>query len=269
MCHSNGREENTVMPRFAANLSLMFCEHPFAERFDAAAQAGFAAVEFHFPYAHPVADVRRWLNDAGLKSALFNLPPGDWAAGERGIASLPGRQDEFRAGLDRALEYALALGTPTLHVMAGVLPAGGDRDVHCAVLIDNLRYAAGLAAAHGITLVVEAINPHDMPGFLLSSAHEVQAICRAVGAPNVRMLLDFYHVRKVGGDPLAMLDALFPLVGHVQIAGVPGRHEPDVGELDYHPIFRRLDALGYGGWIGCEYLPRAGTAAGLGWMARL
>ena len=254
------------MPRFAANLSMLFTEHPFAERFSAAARAGFSAVEFHFPYDHAAAEVAAWAREAGVKVALFNLPPGDWAAGERGLAAVPGREAEFRAGVERALAYAQALDTPCLHAMAGIVPPGADKALCRAVYIDNLRHAARRVADEGRTLLIEAINPRDMPGYFLNSPHEAAAICAEVGESNLKSLFDMYHAQIVGGDLSTTLAALLPHIAHVQIAGVPGRHEPDTGEIDYRWLLGRLDALGYTGWVGCEYRPRGATEAGLGWL---
>jgi hydroxypyruvate isomerase len=254
------------MPRFAANLTMMFNEIPFPERFAAAARAGFPAVEFLFPYDYPVADVTRWLKDAGLKSALFNLPPGDWAAGERGIASIPGREAEFHAGVDLALEYALAMGTPGLHAMAGLLPAGADRAQHRAVLVDNLRHAAKALAGLGLTLLIEPINTRDMPGYFLDTQAEAHAIRKEVGASNLKVQMDLYHAQIVEGDLSVTLKNNIAGIGHIQIASVPERHEPDEGEVNYRHLFRLLDDLDYQGWVGCEYRPRGKTEDGLGWL---
>ena len=257
------------MPKFAANLSMMFNEVPFPERFAAAARAGFTAVEFLFPYDYSVADVTRWLKESQLKSALFNLPPGDWAAGERGIASLPGREDEFLAGVDKALEYALSLGTPTLHAMAGLLPAGADREEHRATYIDNLGLAAKKLAAHGLTLVIEPINTRDMPGYFLNTQAEGHAIREEVGAPNLKVQMDFYHAQIMEGDLSMTFRKYFGQIGHIQIASVPARHEPDEGEVNYAHLFRLLDETGYAGYVGCEYRPRGKTEDGLGWLETL
>ena len=257
------------MPRFAANLSMMFAEVPFPERFAAAARAGFKAVEFLFPYDYPVADVTRWLKDSGLESALFNLPPGDWSAGERGTASLPGREAEFATGVDRAIEYALSLGTPTLHAMAGIVPQGAERARHRAVFVANLAWAARKLAAHGLTLVVEPINTRDMPGYFLNTQAEGHAIRAEVGAPNLKVQMDFYHAQIVEGDLSMTLRKYVEGIGHIQIASVPDRHEPDEGEVNYAHLFRLLDELGYAGWVGCEYRPRGKTEDGLGWLTAL
>ncbi len=257
------------MPKFAANLTMMFNEVPFPHRFAAAARAGFEAVEFLFPYEHTPAEVAGWLKENRLFNALFNMPPGDWAAGERGLASLPGREAEFRAGVATALEYAHALGTPCLHAMAGLLPTDADRATHRATYIDNLRHAARALAAHGITLLIEPINTRDMPGYFLSTQAEAHAIREAVGEPNLKVQMDFYHAQIMEGDIAMTLRKWFDHVGHIQIASVPARNEPDDGELNYRYLFRLLDELGYAGWVGCEYRPRGRTEDGLGWRKAL
>jgi len=254
------------MPHFAANLTMMFNEVPFPQRFAAAAKAGFKAVEFLFPYDYPAADVARWLKEAGLKNVLFNMPPGDWASGERGLASLPGREEEFRAGVARALEYAKALGTPRLHAMAGLLPRGAERSRHQAVYVANLRHAAEVLAGHGIDLLIEPINTRDIPGYFLNTQAEAHAVRKEVNAPNLKVQMDFYHAQIVEGDLSVTLRKHIANVGHVQIASVPDRHEPDEGEISYRHIFHLLDELGYSGWVGCEYRPRGRTEDGLGWL---
>jgi hydroxypyruvate isomerase len=257
------------MPKFAANLSMMFNEVPFPARFAVAAAAGFRGVEFLFPYELPPQEVARLLADARLDNALFNLPPGDWAADERGLASLPGREADFRASVEVAIEYALALGTPTLHAMCGLVPAGADRAAHRAVYIANLRHAARALAPHGRTLVIEPINPRDMPGYFLSSQADAHAIREAVGEPNLKVQMDLYHAQIVEGDLAVKLRRHVADIGHVQIAGVPDRHEPDEGEVNYPYLFRLLDELGYRGWVGCEYRPRGRTEDGLGWLRKV
>ncbi len=254
------------MPKFAANLTMMFNEVPFLQRFDAAAQAGFRAVEFLFPYEHAPQEIARRLQFAGLQNVLFNLPPGDWAAGERGIASLPGREAEFRAGVAKAIMYAQALGTPRLHAMAGLLPEGVDAALHRRTFIDNLRHASAETAKHGITLLIEPINTRDIPRYLLNTQADAHAIREEVGAANLKVQMDFYHVQIVEGDIAMKLRRYLPHVGHIQIAGVPERHEPDTGEVNYRYLFGLLDELGYDGWLGCEYRPAKGTVEGLGWM---
>lgn len=255
------------MPRFAANLSFLFTELPFPERFAAAAAAGFGGVEFLFPYDWPVESVAGWCHSAGVESVLFNLPPGDWQAGERGIACLPGREAEFQAGIEQALPYALALGTPRLHVMAGIVPDGADPAQCRQLYVDNLRRAAARLAGHGIDLLIEPINPRDMPGYLLNTQADAHAIRAEVAAANLQVQTDLYHAQIVEGDLAVMLERWLPHIGHLQIAGVPGRHEPDVGEVHYPYLFALLDRLGYDGWIGCEYRPAAGTVDGLDWFA--
>jgi len=253
------------MPRLAANLTMMYNEHPFLDRFQAAASDGFQGVEFLFPYDFAAADIRARLQDNGLTQALFNAPPGDWAAGERGIASLPGREDEFLRGLDQALAYAAKLGNRSLHVMAGLIRPDQDRAAHRAVYVRNLARAASAAASAGITVVIEPINTRDIPGFFLNRQDEAQAICAEVGAANLKVQFDCYHCQIVEGDIAVKLERDMAGIGHIQIAGVPDRHEPNQGELNYPYLFDRIDALGYAGWVGCEYRPKAGTRAGLGW----
>lgn len=257
------------MPKFAANLSMMFNEVTFPQRFCAAAKAGFEAVEFLFPYEHAPQEVAQWLRENGLRNALFNLPPGDWAAGERGIAALPGREQEFRASVARALDYAQALGTQRLHVMAGLLPQGAERSLYRETYIKNVRYAARELAKHGCMLLIEPINPRDIPGYFLNSQVEGHAIRAAVGESNVKVQMDFYHAQIVEGDLAMTFRKHFDGIGHVQIASVPDRNEPDDGEVNYRYLFRLLDELGYDGWVGCEYRPRGRTEDGLGWMNTL
>ena len=257
------------MPKFAANLTMMFNEVPFPQRFSAAAEAGFTAVEFLFPYDYTPQEVATWLRENGLKNVLFNMPPGDWAAGERGLASLPGREETFRAGVARALEYARALGTPRVHAMAGLLPAGADRNKHRAVYVENLRYAAQALAKHGLVLLIEPINTRDIPRYFLNTQEDAHAVREEVGEANLKVQMDFYHVQIVEGDIAMKFRRYFEHVGHIQVASVPERNEPDDGEVNYRYLFRLIDDLGYGGWIGCEYRPRAGTAQGLGWLRAL
>ncbi|MCX7174282.1 MAG: hydroxypyruvate isomerase family protein [Proteobacteria bacterium] len=254
------------MPRFAANLTMMFNEVPFPQRFAVASKAGFRGVEFLFPYELAPQEVAHLLADNGLENALFNLPPGDWSAGERGIASLPGREAEFRASVGRALEYAQAMGTQRLHAMAGLLPAGADRAQHRAVYIENLRYAAQEFAKHGRMLLIEPINVRDIPGYFLNTQAEAHAVCQEVGEPNIKVQMDFYHAQIVEGDLATKLKQYFDGIGHIQIASVPERHEPNDGEVNYPYLFRLLDELGYDGWVGCEYRPRGKTEDGLAWF---
>ena len=249
------------MPRFAANLSMMFNEVPFLERFQAAADAGFRGVEFLFPYEHPKEVVAEKLRAAKLENVLFNLPPGDFAKGERGLASLPGREEEFRAAVDTALSYAKELGTLRLHAMAGLRQGGADR----AVYVKNLHYAASKCESAGLTLLIEPINTRDIPGYFLNTQADAAAICEEVGSPALKIQMDLYHLQIVEGDIEMKLRKYFSRCGHVQIAGVPERHEPDQGEVNYPHLFRVLDELGYAGWVGCEYRPAGNTVDGLGW----
>ena len=262
------------MPRFAANLSLMYPEHAFLDRFAAAAADGFRAVEFLFPYEFDIRDIAARLHDHGLQQVLFNAPPGDFAAGERGLASLPGQQDRFRrALLEQALPCAQALGCRRLHLMAGLVPAHGDRAAHRATYLDNLAWAAAQARGTAVQLLIEPINTRDIPGYFLNRQDEAHAIVREVGAPNLKVQMDLYHCQIVEGDVAMKLRRYLGSgpeggqVGHLQIAGVPERHEPDVGELHFPYLFALLDELGYGGHVGCEYRPRGSTSAGLGWFA--
>ena len=256
------------MPRFAANLSMMYTEVPFLDRFAAAAQDGFDAVEYLFPYEHTPDDIASRLKAHGLTQALFNLPPGDWASGERGMACIPGREAEFAASVDQALVYAQATGCQRLHAMAGLKPAGVARPMQRATYVANLKAAAAKLAPHGITLVIEPINPRDMPNFYLSHQQQAHDLCAEVGAPNLQVQMDFYHCQIVEGDLSMRLKKHFAGVGHVQIAGVPDRHEPDGGEVNFPHLFDLLDELGYAGFVGCEYRPKAGTSEGLGWLRR-
>lgn len=255
------------MPRFAANLSMMYTEHDFLDRFAAAAADGFKAVEFLFPYEHAPAEIAQRLRAQGLAQALFNLPPGDWAGGERGLAALPGREAEFAAGVQQALTYAQATGCRQLHVMAGLVPAGADRDAMRRTYVANLRQAAAQLAPHGITALIEPINSRDMPGYFLNFQQQAHEVVAEVGAANLKVQMDLYHCQIMEGDLLMRLQRHLGGVGHLQIAGVPQRHEPDRGEVDYRWLLDAIDALGYAGYIGCEYRPRAGTSAGLGWFA--
>lgn len=253
------------MPRFAANLSMMYTELPFMERFGAAAHDGFRAVEFLFPYAHAASDLAAELSRLGLQQVLFNTVPGDFDAGERGLAAVPGREAEFLAGVDRAIDYARALRCPRLHAMSGRLPDGADRTRWHATAVANLREAASRCAVHGIDLLVEPLNTRDNPGYFLTSQAQAHALIAEVGVPNLKLQFDLYHCQIMEGDLATHLREGFARIGHVQVAGVPGRHEPDVGEIHYPYLFSLLDELGYDGWVGCEYRPRAGTRAGLGW----
>ncbi len=256
------------MPRLAANLSMLFTDLAFLERFAAARRHGFSAVEFLFPYAEDKAELARILAGEGLQQVLFNAPPGDWQSGERGIAGLPGREDEFRRSLTTALDYAAALHCPRLHVMAGLVPAGAEPARYQATMRANLSWAAPLAASAGVTLLLEPLNPTDFPGYLVGSLGAALDIVAAVGHDAVRLQFDAYHLQMMQGQLLASFEKHQALIGHVQIAGVPGRHEPDASqEVNWPHLLARIDELGYAGWVGCEYRPRSSTAAGLGWAA--
>jgi hydroxypyruvate isomerase len=258
------------MLRFAANLSFQYQELPFLERFKAAAADGFEGVEYLFPYDYPAAQLAEQLRGHNLEQVLFNAPPGNWNDGERGIAALPGREAEFRASFDLAAEYAQALGCSKVHVMAGLVPLREEHDLYWKIYRDNLAWAAGVAAQLNVEVLIEPINTRDMPGYLLKYQHEAHALLREIGTPNLKVQMDLYHCQIMDGDVAMRLRDAIPCkerpIGHLQIASVPGRHEPDEGELSYPYLFGLLDELGYDGWIGCEYHPRAGTSAGLGWL---
>lgn len=253
------------MPRFAANLSMMYTELPFLDRFAAAAADGFEAVEYLFPYEHAPQAVADRLKAHGLIQVLFNLPPGDWAAGERGMACQPGREVEFAQSVQGALPYARATGCRQLHAMAGLLPSGVSPEQARQTYVLNLRAAAGVLAAEGITLLIEPINTRDMPGYFLNWQQQAHDVVAEVGASNLKVQMDLYHCQVMEGDLTRRLERHFTGVGHIQIAGVPDRHEPDEGEVSFVHLFKRLDALGYDGWIGCEYRPAGATSAGLSW----
>jgi len=261
------------MPRFAANLTMMYQEHPFLERFAAAAKDGFTAVEFLFPYEHPAATIAALLKENGLQQVLFNAPPGNWAAGERGITALPGREAEFRAGFERALEYAEALKCQRIHAMAGLVSVDGDRPRMRETYVANLAWAAGKARAQGVDVLIEPIAERNIPGFFLNLQEEAHRIGTEVGAENLKTLMDLFHCQVAQGDLVMRIrkyiaDPKHTRVGHFQIAGVPERHEPDTGEVNYSYVFEVIDQLGYQGWVGCEYIPAAGTSAGLGWLTK-
>lgn len=258
------------MPRFAANLSMLYTEHDFLDRFAAAAEDGFKAVEFLFPYAWPAAVLAQRLRDHGLRQVLFNAPPGAWDAGERGLACLPGREEDFRRSVQQALEMALTLDCPRIHLMAGIAPTGADRVRLQQTYLENLSWSATAAASAGRDVLIEPINTRDVPGYFLNRQDEAHQIVEAVGASNLKVQMDLYHCQIVEGDVTTKLRRYLPTgrVGHMQMAGVPDRHEPDQGELAYDTLFDVIDATGWDGWIGCEYRPAAGTRAGLGWWRR-
>jgi hydroxypyruvate isomerase len=255
--------------RLAANLSMMFTEAPFLDRFDAAAQYGFRGVEYLFPYDAPATEIRARLDRHGLRQVLFNLPAGDWAGGERGIAGLPGRIDEFRRGVDHALHYAQVTGCRMLHAMPGKVPANVDRDRCLSIFVDNLVFAADAAAAEGVDILIEPINTRvDIPGYLLDRTGLALEIMARANRPNIRLQFDIYHMQIMEGDLARSIERLLPRVGHMQLADNPGRNEPGTGEIHYEWLLERIDDLGYAGWIGCEYKPRAATVAGLSWAAK-
>jgi hydroxypyruvate isomerase len=259
------------MPRFCANLTMMFNEVAFPERFAEAARAGFRAVEFLSPYDYQPKEVADRAREHDLEVVLFNAGLGDWRNGDRGLAALPGREHEFAAEFEKALRYAKELGTTRLHVMAGLVPAEApdeERERHRRTYVRNLRHAADEAAARGMTLTIEPINPKDMPGYFLVTQAQAHAIREEVGAANLKVQMDFYHCQVVEGDIAAKFRRWQPHIGHVQVAGNPGRHEPDVGEIHYPYLFALLDELGYDGWVGCEYKPLGATHAGLAWLHR-
>lgn len=252
------------MPRFAANLSMLFTEWPFLDRFAAAAGAGFEAVEFLFPYDHAPEEIAARLQRNNLRLVNFNLPPGDWAAGERGFAAIPARKAAFRSSVDTALAYARATGVRRLHMMAGI---ADSNDPACwEAYRENLRYAAGRLADWDIDLLIEPLNKRDMPGYFLNDFNQARALIEGAGVTNAKMQFDIYHRQILHGDVTEGLRSLMPLIGHIQIASVPGRHEPDSEELSFAHLCTTIDTLGYTGHIGCEYRPRAGTLAGLGWF---
>ncbi|MFY7864952.1 2-oxo-tetronate isomerase [Roseateles sp.] len=258
------------MPQFAANLSLLYNELPFLERFGAAAADGFKAVEFLFPYAHDAHELRHCLQNHELQQALFNAPPGDWDAGERGLACLPGREAEFQASIRQALRYAAALECPRIHVMAGIAPANCNTESLAQTYVANLRWAAALAGQEGRQICIEAINLRDMPGYFLNRHTQALALIAAVDSPHLRLQFDAYHCQVSEGDVSNKLRQAMSLgvLAHVQIAGAPDRQEPDAGELRVETLLKLLDELAYPGFVGCEYRPRAGTREGLGWLKR-
>jgi hydroxypyruvate isomerase len=256
------------MPRFAANLTMMFNEVPFLERFGAAARAGFQGVEFLFPYDFPADAIRAEIDRHGLTLALFNMPAGNWGAGDRGLACNPGAIQQCRDGVTTAIAYAEALGCRQLHLMAGLRPPGVSDDAMRDTYVANVRYAAETLAAQGMTLLIEAINTRDIPGFFLNTSRQAFDLMDAAGEPNVRFQYDVYHMQIMEGDLAKTLEQRMPGIGHIQIADPPARHEPGTGEINYPFLFDWIDRLGYTGWIGCEYRPKGRTEDGLGWMKR-
>lgn len=258
------------MPRFAANLSMMYTEHDFLDRFAAAARDGFRAVEYLFPYAFERRELAQRLADHGLAQVLFNAPPGDFESGERGLACLPGREQAFRrAFVEQALPYAETLRCPRVHVMAGLVPPTADGASLRATYVANLAWAAQQAASAGVDVLIEPINTRDIPRYFLNRQDHAHEIVAEVGASNIKVQMDLYHCQIVEGDLAMKLRRYLPTgrVAHLQVAGVPDRHEPDLGELNGPYLFALLDELGWAGHVGCEYRPRSGTTAGLGWFA--
>jgi 2-dehydrotetronate isomerase len=251
------------MPRFAANLTMMFTEHPFMERFGAAARAGFDAVEFQFPYEHPATEIGKQLRRYGLSQTLFNLPPGDWAAGDRGLAAVSGRKEEMQRAFDLALPYIKATGTSRVHLLAGNAPPSTDAD---QTFRESIAWTAERLAPEGVSLMLEPLNFRDNPGYYLTDFDAAVSLIRSLSLPNLKLQFDVYHCQILHGDLTRRLEACLPLIGHVQIASVPSRHEPDGEELNFPHLFERLDSLGYDGFVGCEYRPRASTVEGLRWF---
>ena len=254
------------MPRFSANLSMLFGEHEFLDRFDAAARAGFKAVEYVGPYDHAPEVVAARLKKNGLSQVLFNLPPGDWGKGERGIAVLPDRVEEFRKSVDTAITYAKALDCPQVNCLAGIAPAEVDRRALDDVFVENLKFAADRLEKAGIKLLIEAINTRDIPGFFLNTSKQALAIIDRVGSKNLYFQYDIYHMQIMEGDLARTIEANLGRIAHIQLADNPGRNEPGTGEINYPFLYDHLDRIGYSGWVGAEYKPKAGTEQGLGWF---
>ncbi|WP_394892050.1 hydroxypyruvate isomerase [Mesorhizobium sp. AaZ16] len=254
------------MPRFSANLSMLFGEHDFLERFDAAARAGFKGVEYVGPYDHEREVIAARLKKNGLSQVLFNLPPGDWGKGERGIAIFPDRTDEFRRGVDTAIAYAKALGCGQVNCLAGIAPEGVGRDALESTFVENLKFAAEKLEKEGIKLLIEPINTRDIPGFFLNSSSQALAVMDRVGSGNIFLQYDIYHMQIMEGDLAPTIEANLGRIAHIQLADNPGRHEPGTGEINYPFLYEHLDRIGYAGWVGAEYTPKASTEAGLGWL---
>ncbi|MBX3597119.1 MAG: hydroxypyruvate isomerase [Rhizobiaceae bacterium] len=257
------------MPKFSANISMLFTEHEFLDRFDAAARAGFKAVEYVGPYDHAPEVVAERLKRNGLSQALFNLPAGDWAGGERGIGVLPDRVDEFRRGVDTAITYAKALGCAQINCLAGIAPKGVEAEALENVFVENLKFAAAKLKTEGIKLLIEPINMIDIPGFFLTTSRQALAIMDRVGSDNLYLQYDIYHMQIMEGDLARSIEKHLPRIAHIQIADNPGRHEPGTGEINYPFLYDHLDRIGYSGWVGAEYKPRDGTVDGLGWFREL
>ncbi len=257
------------MPQFAANLTMLFNEHPFMDRFEIAAESGFKAVEFLFPYAYKASEIRQKLDQNNLRLVLHNLPAGDWDEGERGIACLPDRMDEFKASVAKAIEYAKVLGVSQLNCLAGKAPTGLSQELLRATLIANLRYAAVELKKVNIKLLIEPINTFDIPGFYLSKTQQALDILNEVGADNVYIQYDIYHAQRMEGELSKTLEENISRIAHIQLADNPGRHEPGTGEINYAYLFKLIDRIGYQGWIGCEYKPATQTQSGLDWIKSL
>lgn len=257
------------MPRFSANLSMLFTEHDFLDRFDAAAGAGFEGVEYIAPYDHGPETIAARLAQNGLVQVLFNLPPGDWAGGERGIAVLPDRMEEFRAGVETAIAYAKALGCGQVNCLSGIAPAGVEGDVLEKVFVENLRFAAEKLKAAGIKLLIEPINTRDIPGFFLTNTRQALDVIGRVGSDNLYLQYDIYHMQVMEGDLARTIEENLGRIAHIQLADNPGRHEPGTGEINYRFLYGHLDRIGYSGWVGAEYKPKAGTVDGLGWFREI
>jgi 2-dehydrotetronate isomerase len=253
------------VPRFAANLSMMFNEHSFFDRFTAAAKEGFTAVEFLFPYDYPAKELKQRLEANGLTQVLFNMPPGDWSKGERGLAALPGRQAQFREGVKLAVDYASTLDCKLVHAMAGIVPQDVSPTTAASIFAANLAWAAEQAHAAGIKLAIEPINHRDMPGYFLHTEAQGAAVVEAIGSDRIGLQFDVYHCQTTEGDITKRIEQHLPLIAHMQIADVPGRNEPGTGEVGWHYVFRRIDELGYSGWVGLEYRPTGDTVVGLAW----
>ncbi len=254
------------MPKFAANLTMLFTEALFMERFALARQAGFTHVEYLFPYPFKAEELKAELDKHGLQQVLFNLPAGDWAAGDRGIAALPGRSDEFRAGVPKAIAYAKVLGVNRLNCLVGKRLAGHRDEEHKQALVENVRFAAAELAKHGIELVIEPINHFDIPGFFINRTEQAVQVIDEAGQPNVRVQYDIYHAQREEGEITANFRKHLARIGHIQIADNPGRHQPGTGEINFPFVFRQLDESGYTGWVGLEYIPTPDTISSLGWM---
>lgn len=254
------------MPKFSANLTMMFNEVPFLERFGAAARSGFRGVEYVSPYEHPKEVIAALLKEHGLTQALFNLPAGDWNAGERGMACIPGREDEFRDSVAKAIDYAQALNCKTMNCLSGIAPMGVSEAELRATFVKNLRHAAAETHKAGVLLIIEAINFYDMPGFYLNTSKQAISIMDEVASDNLKFQYDIYHMQRMEGEIAATIKKLFPRIGHFQIAANPDRHEPDYGEINYPWLYDYIDGLGYKGWIGAEYKPRGRTEDGLSWL---